>query len=99
MKKIALKEVCEAFHKCNESNEQKELRAVVVISEKSLNGYDETARSYEFSSNNSRFKPNKISNSVYGNCLDGKDLGVRLDWYVYGLGGDRWEVDYCYLLD
>ena len=27
-------------------------------------------------------------NSLFGNCLDGKDLGVRLDLYMY----EGWKV-------
>ena len=46
-------------------------------------------RSYKISNANRRFQPGKISNGVYGDCLDGRDLGVRLDWH-------DWTVDYCY---
>ncbi len=30
-------------------------------------------------------------NSLYGDCLDGTDKAVRLDWYL----GD-WKIDYSY---
>ena len=52
--------------------------------------YSETERSYRVSNANRGYQPGKISNSIVGDCLDGKDLGVRLDWY-------RWEVEYCYM--
>lgn len=51
--------------------------------------YTETSRSYRVSSCNRCFQANKIANSMFGNCLDGTDQGVRLDWY-------NWEVEYCY---
>lgn len=52
--------------------------------------FTERERSYRVSSCNRCFQDGKIANSMFGNCLDGIDLGVRLDWY-------KWEVDYCYM--
>lgn len=54
--------------------------------------YTEEQRSYEVISSNKYFMPNMLGSSIFGNCLDGTDQGVRLDWY-------NWEVDYCYLLE
>jgi len=54
--------------------------------------YTETERSYRVSSNNKAFIPGQIGNSIFGDCLDGRDLDVRLDWY-----NSDWEVDYCYM--
>ena len=51
--------------------------------------YPEEARSYRVSSCNRRFQTGKIANSLYGDSLDGSDVGVRLDWY-------NWDIDYCY---
>ena len=52
--------------------------------------YSEKERSYRVSSCNRCFQADKISNSMFGDCLDGKDIGVRLDWY-------NWDIDYCYI--
>lgn len=52
--------------------------------------YSEKERSYRVSSCNRCFQADKIANSMVGDCLDGKDTGVRLDWY-------NWDVDYCYM--
>lgn len=52
--------------------------------------YTEEQRSYRVSSNCWGFMSGKISNAVYGDCLDGTDIGVRLDWY-------NWSADYCYM--
>lgn len=65
------------------------ITGVIVYKQSSFDKeYTEEERSYRVSSDNKCFF-SKISNSMYGDCLDGKDLGVRLDWY-------NWDVDYCY---
>ena len=38
--------------------------------------------------------------SIFGNCLDGTDQGVRLDWYMAeerDING--WKVEDCYILE
>ena len=68
--------------------------AVAVISQDSFKKqYSEQQRSYRFSNDNKAFLPEQISNSVFGDCLDGTDPGVRLDWYI----PKDWKVDYCYI--
>ncbi len=52
--------------------------------------YSVKERSYRVSNANRAFQEGKISNQLSGDCLDGKDLGVRLDWY-------NWSIDYCYM--
>lgn len=52
--------------------------------------YSEKSRSYRVSNANRAFQDGKIANSLFGNCLDGTDQGVRLDWY-------NWKVEYCYM--
>jgi hypothetical protein len=69
--------------------------AVVVFTEDSWKRqYSLEARSYEISSDNKYFNPNAISSSLFGNCLDGTDNGVRLDLYMH----ENWKVDYCYII-
>ena len=48
--------------------------------------FTEEERTYRVSKNNRYFQDGKISNSLFGDCLDGKDLGVRLDAY-------KWKVE------
>lgn len=43
--------------------------------------YTEKQRTYRVSKENNYFREGKISNSLFGDCLDGKDVGIRLDWY------------------
>lgn len=64
--------------------------------------YSEKQRSYWLDGSGNHFKTGKISNSIWGYCLDENDPdadGIRLDWVIYALPEERWEVDYCYLLD
>ena len=96
MKKITFSELRKAFQEFNQSHNNGADREYItgVIVYKASNWdkeYTETERSYRVASNNNAFKSGKISTSIYANCLDGKDIGVRLDWY------DEWEIDYCYL--
>lgn len=47
-------------------------------------------RTYKVRSDNKCFLGNMVGNSMYGDCLDGKDLGVRLDWY-------NWDIEEVYV--
>ena len=78
----------------------KTLEGVIVFTEDSFDKpYSEEERSYKVSNETSKgLQDGKISNSIWGDCLDGKDLAVRLDAYMYD-GEDGWKIDYCYLLD
>lgn len=72
--------------------------AIIVFTEDSFDKpYTEQQRSYQISNYSKRFFPNMLGTSLSGDCLDGTDLGVRLDWYMGGKDG--WKVDYCYLID
>ena len=104
MNKMTWTEVVEAMWKFNKENNVTskgigpELTAVVVFAQESFTTqYTEQERSYEFSNQNKAFIPNMCSNSIFGNCLDGKDTGVRLDWYIHNPNG--WRVEYCYLVE
>ena len=105
MEKITYAKFVEAMRKFNETEafatkgNQKILKGVIVFTEDSFKKpYTETERSYQTTSDNKAFFPNMISNSIFADCLDGKDLGVRLDWYMHG-NERNWKVDYCYLLE
>lgn len=52
--------------------------------------YSEIERGYRVSSSNKAFIPGQIGSSIFANCLDGTEFGVRLDYY-------DWDVDYCYI--
>lgn len=105
MKKITWRELTEAMWNFNKEHgyttkgNDKRLRGVVVFTEDSFSKpYTEKERSYRFTSDNKAFLPEQSSNSIFADCLDGTDWGVRIDCYMR----DRecpWKVEYCYLLE
>ena len=104
MKKITWSEFCEAMRKFNEEHgyttkgNKERLEGVVVFTEDSFSkSYTEKERSYRTDNDQKAFLPNQCGNSIFADCLDNRDLGVRLDWYMHG--EERWKVDYCYLLN
>lgn len=95
MQKITFEQLESIMLKFNKENPDKQDTAVLhgVIVFKASNWsrpYNETQRSYEVTNANRAFQEGKISNALSGSCLDGTDIGVRLDWY-------KWEVEYCYM--
>ncbi|MCI9169324.1 MAG: hypothetical protein HFF42_00065 [Lawsonibacter sp.] len=59
--------------------------------------YPWKSRTYLVSSDNKAFQPNKGGYSIFGDCLDGTDQGVRLEQYIkeeHG-GNDGWVVEDC----
>ncbi len=62
--------------------------------------YSWDGRTYEISSNNKAFQPNKGGYSIFGSCLDGSDQCVRLDRYMREeKGGENgWVVEDCFLV-
>jgi hypothetical protein len=100
MKKMTFVEVCGVFHKHNQGknltqfSDPNPLTAVVVFKAENWDRpYSEKERSYKFSSDNKGFI-GAGGTSIFGDCLDGVDLGIRLDHYIY-----EWKVDYCYILE
>lgn len=93
--KITYGQLCSNMYNYNlqhpEREDEADLIGVIVYKASNWKApYTEQERSYEVANCNRAFQPNKIANSIFGNCLDGQDIGVRLDWY-------KWEVDYCYM--
>lgn len=102
MEKITYSEFKEKMCKFNKENNvtskgtDKKIHGVIVFTKDSFSSpYTEIERSYEVSNNNKAYISNMGSNSIFGYCLDGIDLGVRLDLYMY----DGWKVDYCYFIE
>ena len=98
MEKMTYAELRDTMFKFNEENPdgKSTLYGVIVFTADSFSApYTETERSYKVSNNNKGFQHGKISNSIYGSCLDGKDSNVRLDWYMYD--EKPWKVEYCYI--
>jgi len=70
--------------------------AIVVFTADSFEKpFTEIERSYKIYSGDKYFDANMGGSSLYGYCLDGKDLGVRLDHYIYS----GWKVEYAYITE
>lgn len=86
------------------SNHKEWSEAVIVFKQESFGvkrrQFTLTECSYKVKSTAKYFDPSMIGNSLIGDCLDEKDLGVRLDIYMNRSPseGARWEVDYCYII-
>lgn len=99
MKITTLSAIKETFINYNEkhnihygtSTDVPEITAVIVYKQSNFNKpYSETERSYRVSNLGGKaFFNGMLGNSMIGDCLDGTDLGVRLNAYM-------WEIDYCY---
>lgn len=105
MKKLTWRELCEAMWNFNEGHgyktkgNEKRLEGIVVFTADSFTKpYTEFQRSYRFFSDNKAFLPNQFSNSIFADCLDGTDDGVRIDLYMHD-PKMPWKAEYCYLLE
>lgn len=62
--------------------------------------YDYSDNNYEsYNYNDTYIEANKVGYSIYGNCLDGKDMCVRLEQYMAVENGDKngWAIERCYI--
>ena len=96
-------DIIDSFRKYNEENDigyghqpegLPELSAVIVFKQSNFTKeYSETSRSYRVTSQGGKIFFNAmIGNSMFGDCLDGSERGVRLDAY-------NWEIERCYFED
>ena len=68
------------------------LTAFITFTEDSFREpYSKTDRTYVISSDNKAFHPNMSGYSVIGNCLDGTDMGVRLEAYMKERRAAPWD--------
>ena len=99
MSKITFKELCDYLEK------DENRKGVIVFKQCNdwKRDFSEEERSYVVSGDNKFFKPYMIGSSLFGTNLTKTDCGVRLDWYMKSLPedglGERWIVDYCYVLE
>lgn len=78
----------DAMNECHVTGEHK--TAIIVFSQENWKQeYSELSRSYESHSNQHGWDYSKLGNCRIGNCLDGTDYGVRLDYY-------NWKIEFWY---
>lgn len=79
--------------------EHKTVEAFVTFTPDSFPGkeYSKEERTYLFTSNNKAFFPAAGGYSIFGDCMDGKDLCIRLERYMRGEkgGADGWKIENC----
>lgn len=93
MAKMTLWDFTEKMMKAR--NEGKEMEGAIVFKKDNWRTeYPLVARTYIVSNQCNWFDDEKCSNALIATTLDGTDKNVRLDYYI-----DRWDIDYCYILD
>lgn len=105
-KHISWRELVDIFRQYNKENNitsngvSNPLFGIVVFSQDSYSKpYTEKERSYVIRSDAKYFLDGMISASIWGDCLDGIDVGVKLSAYMEECTGDKhgWKVEYCYI--
>lgn len=98
MKNTTKHEIVNTFREYNSKHnyiygysEGEEITAVIVYAQSNFTKeYSEESRSYRVSNFGGKaFFDGMIGNSIYGDCLDGSEYGVRLDAY-------NWKIEKCY---
>lgn len=100
MEIITFSELCNIFNKHNEDNnitqqfsDKNPLIGGICFHKNSFNGdFTEKERTYTFRSDNKYFISGLNGKSIFANCEDGTDQGIRLDYYL-----NHWTVDYCFI--
>lgn len=92
----------ETFCKFKREHLREDLTAHIVFTSDSFSKeYSRMSRTYVFTSGNKAFQPNMGGYSIFGDCLDGTDMGVRLEQYMAEERGGKsgWKVETCYILE
>lgn len=91
MKKISPDSLFEEMNHCHETGKHR--TAIIVFAQSNFTTeYSEISRSYESTSDQKGWNYNRIGNCRLGDCLDGTEQGVRLDWH-------NCKVEYWYWKD
>ena len=101
MKKMTWYQMTNLFRDYNKHAQSKTpiVGFIVFTPESFQKPYTLEERTYRVSSDCNWFNK-RISTSLYGDCLDGTDHGVRLDAYMKDFGNrDGWIVAECYVED
>ena len=99
---MTYKELKKVFinHEANRSSTDDPLIGYIVFTEDSFNKqFSEKSRTYKVYSDCKAFMPDKCGYSIFGSCIDGTDIDVRLDKYMVDEQGGKngWKVERCYL--
>lgn len=94
-------ELKQAFCDWKRKHPTEDLTAHIIFTEDSFTqGYSLLSRTYRITSGEKVFWSKTGSRSIFADCLDGTDQGVRLDWYLADEGNPGgWKVQDCYILE
>lgn len=83
------REIWDAMNECHKTGKHR--MAVIVFKASNWPGknFSLESRSYRTSSNQWGWDYSKSGNCRMGDCLDGTDIAVRLDYY-------NWDIEYWY---
>lgn len=91
MKNRSAETIWDAMNECHKTGKHR--YAVIVFKQSNFEDeYSELERSYRSYSDQWGWSYETLGNCRIGDCLDGTDNGVRLDWQL-------WEVEYWYWED
>lgn len=85
---------------CKAENEGKHITGYITFTEDSFDKiYPLDSRTYGVSSHNKAFISGMGGYSIYGSSLDGTDMDVRLERYMWNEHGDAdgWKIERCYI--
>lgn len=81
-------EIWDAMNECHVTGKHR--TAVIVFKQSNFTDeYSEESRSYRSYSDQWGWDYDKMGKCRLGDCLDGTENGVRLDWY-------NWDIDFWY---
>lgn len=99
---MTYKELKNDFRKLKQIKPIETLTAHIIFTEESFKKkYPLLSRTYRITSDEKAFWPSMADYSLFGDCLDGTDQGVRLDYYMEEerANVEGWKVEDCYILE
>lgn len=93
--KLTFEEMANQLWDYNELGKKPLLKVKIVLADSNWPGkYSEQSRTYFTDSDQKAFRKS-ISYSIWADCADGSEHGVRLDWYMKPFNPSGWDVEYC----
>lgn len=83
---------------CKAAKEKRVVDAFVTFTPDSFEkAYTQLERTYLFASNEKAFSADACGYSIFGNCMDGSDMGIRLERYMADEKGGKngWKIENC----
>lgn len=92
---LSYREMSDVFIHANKIG-HKPVRGYIVFDQSGFDKpYSEESRTYCISSDNKAYRPNMGGYSVYGSCLDGTDICIRMDGFIRG--PQALKIERCYM--